>query len=300
MSGLKVLSAVSFGLLSVGAMGAGWVSGESLRQEKTPRFVRAADVSVRPWNGKFDAPSDDPVPLPKSTAAVEPKAAGPAPAPAAPTPAAVPTASPPAQAPAAAVQKPEAVAEAPSPAPALPSPSPAPVAEKAAPPPAPPAPAPKVEVPAAPPVKAEPTPPRPAPAAEPPSPAAAPSPKAEARAATATGATKSGKTNKSGASKVSPIAAAVAAEAASAPASAQPDEPAGEGILNLRASDTADVFLDGKKVGSSPVTGRKVKAGKHKVRFDCYDADGETKPGTAQTVEVGVNEEKAVEFTCPQ
>jgi hypothetical protein len=68
---------------------------------------------------------------------------------------------------------------------------------------------------------------------------------------------------------------------------------------NLRASDTADIFLDGKKVGSSPVTGRKVKAGKHKVRFDCYDANGETMPGAVQSVDVAADEEKEVEFACP-
>lgn len=71
------------------------------------------------------------------------------------------------------------------------------------------------------------------------------------------------------------------------------------GYFNLRASDTADVFVDGKKVGGSPVLGYKVKPGKHKVRFDCYDASGEAKPGISQTYEVVADGEKDVEFDCP-
>lgn len=75
--------------------------------------------------------------------------------------------------------------------------------------------------------------------------------------------------------------------------------PAPEGHLNLRASDTADVFVDGKKVGSSPVLGFKAKAGAHKVRFDCYDAAGNTVAGPVQTVSVAADTESDVEFTCP-
>ncbi len=71
------------------------------------------------------------------------------------------------------------------------------------------------------------------------------------------------------------------------------------GQLNLRASDTADVFVDGKKVGGSPVLGHKVKPGKHKVRFDCYDASGESRPGVSQTYEVIADAEKDVEYDCP-
>ncbi len=70
------------------------------------------------------------------------------------------------------------------------------------------------------------------------------------------------------------------------------------GQFNLRASDTADVFVDGKKVGGSPILGLKVKPGKHKVRFDCYDATGEAKPGVSQTVEVVADGEKDFEFDC--
>lgn len=70
-------------------------------------------------------------------------------------------------------------------------------------------------------------------------------------------------------------------------------------MLNLRASDTADVFVDGKKVGSSPVDGLKVKAGAHKVRFDCYDASGNTLPGATKTVTVAAEAEESLDFTCP-
>jgi outer membrane biosynthesis protein TonB len=74
--------------------------------------------------------------------------------------------------------------------------------------------------------------------------------------------------------------------------------PAAMGQFNLRASDTADVFVDGKKVGGSPVLGLKVKPGKHKIRFDCYDSTGEARPGVAQTHEVGADGEKDVEWDC--
>jgi hypothetical protein len=70
-------------------------------------------------------------------------------------------------------------------------------------------------------------------------------------------------------------------------------------MLNLRASDTADVYLDGKKLGGSPLLGVKAKVGNHKVRFDCYDAAGNTLTGAAQTVSVKADGETDVEFTCP-
>ena len=72
-----------------------------------------------------------------------------------------------------------------------------------------------------------------------------------------------------------------------------------DGSLSLRASDTADVYIDGRKVGGSPVLGHRVKAGKHKIRFDCYDASGEAHQGTVQTVEVAVDGERDVEYECP-
>jgi hypothetical protein len=73
----------------------------------------------------------------------------------------------------------------------------------------------------------------------------------------------------------------------------------GEGVLNLRASDTADVYVDGKKVGGSPVDGLKVRAGTHKVRFDCYDTAGNTIPGAAKSVTVAADGEQSVDFECP-
>ncbi len=89
-----------------------------------------------------------------------------------------------------------------------------------------------------------------------------------------------------------------------------PDEPAGGadeapaagpafGVLNLRASDTADVFVDGKKAGGSPQLGFKVKPGKHKVRFDCYQPTGETKPGITQTYDVAKDGQRDVDYECP-
>ncbi|MDX2012286.1 MAG: hypothetical protein SFW67_18970 [Myxococcaceae bacterium] len=78
-----------------------------------------------------------------------------------------------------------------------------------------------------------------------------------------------------------------------------PTPPVGDGYLNLRASDTADVFVDGKKVGGSPIEGLKVKAGTHKVRFDCYDAAGNTLPGAPKTVTVAADSEASVDFPCP-
>jgi hypothetical protein len=71
------------------------------------------------------------------------------------------------------------------------------------------------------------------------------------------------------------------------------------GSLNLRASDTADVYVDGRKVGGSPILGHQVKAGSHQVRFDCLDPQGEAKKGIAQTVEVPTDGERDVEYECP-
>jgi outer membrane biosynthesis protein TonB len=83
-------------------------------------------------------------------------------------------------------------------------------------------------------------------------------------------------------------------------AAAKPPAPAAaEGLLNLRASDTADVYLDGKKLGGSPLLGVKARAGNHKVRFDCYDAAGNTVAGPVQVVSVKADGEVDVEFTCP-
>lgn len=87
--------------------------------------------------------------------------------------------------------------------------------------------------------------------------------------------------------------------AAKPPEPKAPPPPPAEGMLNLRASDTADVYLDGKKLGGSPLLGVKAKVGNHKVRFDCYDAAGNTVTGAVQTVAVKADAETDIEFTCP-
>jgi len=98
-----------------------------------------------------------------------------------------------------------------------------------------------------------------------------------------------------------PVAAKPPAPApAPAPVAAKPPPPAvADGMLNLRASDTADVYLDGRKLGGTPLLGVKAKVGNHKLRFDCYDAAGNTVAGPAQTVAVKAEAEVDVEFTCP-
>jgi hypothetical protein len=92
-----------------------------------------------------------------------------------------------------------------------------------------------------------------------------------------------------------PVAAKAAVpKAEPAPAAAVPD-----GFIDLQASEAADVFIDGRKVGSAPVNGVKLKAGPHKIRFDCYDAAGNTTPGQAQTVVVPSGDTAEVNFNCP-
>jgi hypothetical protein len=84
------------------------------------------------------------------------------------------------------------------------------------------------------------------------------------------------------------------------PDKAPPPVPVGEASLNLQASDTADIYLDGKKLGTSPQLGVKVKVGAHKVRFDCYDAAGNTQAGAVKIVTVTVDQELDVPFQCPE
>jgi hypothetical protein len=79
---------------------------------------------------------------------------------------------------------------------------------------------------------------------------------------------------------------------------AAPAAPVGDGTLNLQASDTADVYVDGRKVGASPVMGLKVKAGTHKVRFDCYDEAGNAVTGTVKPITLNTDEEQEVTWTC--
>ena len=95
------------------------------------------------------------------------------------------------------------------------------------------------------------------------------------------------------------VAAPVPAPVAPVPAPAPVAAAASDAVLNLRASDTADVFVDGKRVGSSPVLGVKVKVGAHKIRFDCYDAAGNTVAGAVQTVSATAEKDVDVVFTCP-
>ena len=83
------------------------------------------------------------------------------------------------------------------------------------------------------------------------------------------------------------------------PVAAAPKAAPAEGMLNLRATDTADVYLDGKKLGGSPLMGIKAKVGNHKVRFDCYDAAGNTVAGPVQTIAVKADAEVEVEYPCP-
>jgi hypothetical protein len=71
------------------------------------------------------------------------------------------------------------------------------------------------------------------------------------------------------------------------------------GVLNLHASDTADVYVDGRRVGSSPVDGLKVRTGTRRVRFDCYDSAGNAVQGPVQSVTVTVEQPAVVSFNCP-
>ena len=106
-----------------------------------------------------------------------------------------------------------------------------------------------------------------------------------------------------------PVAVAKPPEPAAKPPepAAKPPEPVApvakappaEGMINLRASDTADVYLDGKKLGGSPLLGIKARVGNHKVRFDCYDAAGNTVAGPVQTVAVKADAEVDIEYPCP-
>jgi len=76
------------------------------------------------------------------------------------------------------------------------------------------------------------------------------------------------------------------------------DEDSGDvGQLTLKASETAEVFLDGRKIGVTPVLGHKVAAGVHKVRFDCLHPDGKTR-GTDRSVDVLAFSEVSVDYKC--
>ncbi len=155
-------------------------------------------------------------------------------------------------------------------------PEPEPVAAKPAPTAAKPAPAKPAPVAAKPPAaKPPPVAKAPEPAAKPPEPEPDPEPVAKAPAP---------KPPEPAAKPPEPVAAK--------PASS-------DGVINLRATDTADVYLDGKKLGGSPLLGIKAKVGNHKVRFDCYDAAGNTISGPVQVIAVKAEGEVDVEYPCP-
>jgi hypothetical protein len=99
-----------------------------------------------------------------------------------------------------------------------------------------------------------------------------------------------------------PAPTPVKAAASPPPAAAPVAAPAGaaEGLMNLQASDTADIYVDGRKVGSSPVMGLKTKVGQHKVRFDCYDAAGNAVTGPVKVVTLTPEKDLDVEFTCTE
>ncbi len=80
---------------------------------------------------------------------------------------------------------------------------------------------------------------------------------------------------------------------------APPKSDQAEGVLNLRATDTADVFVDGAAAGGAPVLGFKVKVGAHRVRFDCFDEAGNATPGAVRTLTVHAEQEVDFEHTCP-
>jgi hypothetical protein len=104
--------------------------------------------------------------------------------------------------------------------------------------------------------------------------------------------------------KPEPVPAAAAdagVKAAPAVAAAAPrPPPVGDGLLNLRASDTADVYLDGRKIGSSPLNNVRARSGPHKLRFDCYDAAGNAIAGQVKMITVVADEEQDVEYPCPE
>jgi hypothetical protein len=93
--------------------------------------------------------------------------------------------------------------------------------------------------------------------------------------------------------KTAPAAAATPAPAPSGGGGS------GDGLLNLKASDTAEVVVDGRKVGPSPRLGFKIKPGKHKIRFDCYDENGNLKPGKVQNIDVEAGSEQEISYDCP-
>ena len=69
------------------------------------------------------------------------------------------------------------------------------------------------------------------------------------------------------------------------------------GDLTVRSNETADVMLDGKRIGSAPMERQRVRAGEHSLRIDCLLADGRHQ-GTARSVEIFPYSEVTVTNTC--
>ncbi len=87
--------------------------------------------------------------------------------------------------------------------------------------------------------------------------------------------------------------------AKSTPLPTAPATPHDDATLNLRADRPADVYLDDKKLGTTPLESFKTKARTYQVRFDCYDSTGNVIPGENKAVIAKPNEEQLVEYNCP-
>jgi hypothetical protein len=86
--------------------------------------------------------------------------------------------------------------------------------------------------------------------------------------------------------------AAVHAAHPRAVAAAAPDD---SGALNLVATGDADVFVDGRHVGTAPVRGVTVRPGEHTVRFTCIK---DANRSAEQRVDVPAFSEVDVEHAC--
>ncbi len=82
-----------------------------------------------------------------------------------------------------------------------------------------------------------------------------------------------------------------------------PPKPAGPklnddaGALNLKADAPAEVYVDGKRVGKTPLIGFKLNAGSYKVRFDCT-VDGAKVQGAVKPITVPPYAEVDVDHEC--
>jgi hypothetical protein len=92
-------------------------------------------------------------------------------------------------------------------------------------------------------------------------------------------------------------APAAAAPKAGAPKAAAPKLADDAGALNLKSDAPADVYVDGKKVGKTPLVGYRVNPGNYKVRFDCQTEGGKVQ-GTAKPVNVPPYSDVDVDHEC--